>query len=558
MIHLNPWLETWSAALVRAAWQGGFVVAVVWAICRIAPSIPARFQSLLWRLAVLKFAIALVWRAPIELPVLAPVAIAPAPAVELSPPPAAMVGLDPAPAIDVPPAPSTSFALPQLFPAWAAVFVWQAGRILAAYRQVRRLRRECRASRDSSLRAQVEGLCRAFGVKRPPELLENDGSGSPLLIGVVRPAVVFPAATLASLDAEERRLVLAHEMGHLVRHDLFWSGCTVLVRALFWFHPLVWLAERRLHLAQEVAADDWAVARRNHDPVDYAKRLVSIVAKLAGGSRRPAWSVGISGSQYSLQRRLTAMRYIRPVSRRAVCGYVVLLVAASVAGLVPWKLTAADAPAEKKPAAGSKGTVLKDAVSKDAVSKDTVSKDAAAKSLARDSTERGRLVSFHDGLLVIDVNSGAKLEYRIPADAQSTIWNDVEVKFDPVDAHEALAKAAKGTWCIVQTSGGNVSIRIGSRQSKTIGTFVSFTENRLLMLGKNLTGSFAKKYGNNIRFNKFRDDTPIYESVDGGEYQLIGKANEVLPTVREGTVLTVHGAGDDNITRVDIGVAANP
>jgi len=76
----------------------------------------------------------------------------------------------------------------------------------------------------------------------------------------------------------------------------------------------------------------------------------------------------------------------------------------------------------------------------------------------------------------------------------------------------------------------------------------------LLMLGKDLGEKFTKKYGNNLHFNKFRNDVPAYESVDGGEYKLIGTANKVLSDVKEGSVLTVHGEGDDNITLVQIGV----
>ena len=80
---------------------------------------------------------------------------------------------------------------------------------------------------------------------------------------------------------------------------------------------------------------------------------------------------------------------------------------------------------------------------------------------------------------------------------------------------------------------------------------------RLLMLGTNLPENFTKRYGNTLPYNRFRDDVPAYESIDGGEYQLIGTANKILGDVKEGTVLTIHGEGDDNITFVQIGVPKN-
>ena len=79
-----------------------------------------------------------------------------------------------------------------------------------------------------------------------------------------------------------------------------------------------------------------------------------------------------------------------------------------------------------------------------------------------------------------------------------------------------------------------------------------------MLLGKNLGESFTKKYGNNLHFNKFADNVPAYESIDGGEYKLIGTANKTLGNVKEGTLVTVHAEGDDNITFIQIGVPKAP
>jgi hypothetical protein len=66
----------------------------------------------------------------------------------------------------------------------------------------------------------------------------------------------------------------------------------------------------------------------------------------------------------------------------------------------------------------------------------------------------------------------------------------------------------------------------------------------------------VKKYGDNLHFHTFAEDVPAYESIDGSDYKLIGTANKVLGDVKEGTILTVHAEGDDNITLIQIGVAS--
>lgn len=168
--------------------------------------------------------------------------------------------------------------------------------------------------------------------------------------------------------------------------------------------------------------------------------------------------------------------------------------------------------------------------------------------------EYGRFESCQDGTLTISLNSGAMQKNQIPENAKTLVWNNDEDKYVPADTAVALQELKAGTWVVINIANDNVTIRLRSRKGSTTGTFVSFKDNRLLILGKNLDERFTKKYGNNLHFNRFRDDVPAYESIDGGEYELIGTANKVLGNVKEGTILTVHAEGDDNITLIQIGV----
>jgi hypothetical protein len=167
---------------------------------------------------------------------------------------------------------------------------------------------------------------------------------------------------------------------------------------------------------------------------------------------------------------------------------------------------------------------------------------------------RGRFVSFKDGLLTLESNAGPLVSWSKIGQATKTFkWDTDANAYKQLDnAANALSQLKAGTWVMV--GDGKAIIRIGARGGRTTGTFISFKDDRLLLLGKDLGESYTKKYGNNLHMNKFRDDVPAYESVDGGEYKLVGTANKVLRTVKEGTIVTVHGEGDDNITRIDIGV----
>ena len=101
------------------------------------------------------------------------------------------------------------------------------------------------------LREQLVNQAAAFGVRRP-ELRSLSGMGSPMLVGFLRPAILFPEGTLGRLSVSERTMVLGHELAHVKRGDLFWGLTASIVHALFFFHPLIWLGKQQLKLAQEL------------------------------------------------------------------------------------------------------------------------------------------------------------------------------------------------------------------------------------------------------------------------------------------------------------------
>ncbi len=170
----------------------------------------------------------------------------------------------------------------------------------------------------------------------------------------------------------------------------------------------------------------------------------------------------------------------------------------------------------------------------------------------KDKSGYGKFVSFKDGTLTLKGNYSGLVWNNIPEKIEVVRWDDAANKYVPAGNAEVLSKVEPGTWTIV---GGNKAlIRIGARKGRTTGTFVSYKNDRLLMLGKDLGPAYTKKYGNQLHMSKFADDVPVYESIDGGAFEFAGNPATVLPKVKEGAIITVHGAGDDNITRIELGV----
>jgi TonB family protein len=98
--------------------------------------------------------------------------------------------------------------------------------------------------------------------------------------GFLYPVVILPAYA-TEWTAAQRDLVVRHERAHIERHDWLWQMLASLLTAVFWFHPLMWLANFQLRREAEAAADD-LVLSTGAAPSDYAGRLLDVARHLRG------------------------------------------------------------------------------------------------------------------------------------------------------------------------------------------------------------------------------------------------------------------------------------
>ncbi len=126
----------------------------------------------------------------------------------------------------------------------------------------------------------------------------------PLTWGLFRPVVVLPFGA-SHWSEGRRRIVLSHELAHIARHDWLLQICAEFARAIYWFHPFVWLAAAGLRQESERACDD-AVLLSGVAPWLYASQLLELARTLQNSGR--AWSAALAIARPSnLERRFAAM-----------------------------------------------------------------------------------------------------------------------------------------------------------------------------------------------------------------------------------------------------------
>ena len=149
--------------------------------------------------------------------------------------------------------------------------------------QVRSLRRSALPWRHGQ--SLVERLAFDAGFHRRIEVLLHEALPSPMTCGAVHPAIVF-SPDAQTWEADDLNRAIVHELEHVRRGDWVSHGLARAVCAVYWFHPLVWIAWRRLALEAERSCDDAVLGRS--EATAYADQLVGLARRLSLSERSSA------------------------------------------------------------------------------------------------------------------------------------------------------------------------------------------------------------------------------------------------------------------------------
>jgi beta-lactamase regulating signal transducer with metallopeptidase domain len=145
------------------------------------------------------------------------------------------------------------------------VIGWLIGLVICMVRlfrgllAVRRLRLTLDQVSNHRFRRATRWAFGAVGI-RGDCFFESLRAPSPMTLGLFRPVVVLPTSFGKSLTDDELRCVMLHEAAHIKRHDTWIGLLQRIVHAMFWWNPLLHIANRRIADLREKVCDDYVVA----------------------------------------------------------------------------------------------------------------------------------------------------------------------------------------------------------------------------------------------------------------------------------------------------------
>ena len=151
---------------------------------------------------------------------------------------------------------------------------------------------------------RVKEVRQRLGIRGDVRLFLSPAATTPMTGGLWKPVVLLPESA-RTWSPERWNVVLTHEMIHVRRRDVLRQLMVRAVLALYWFHPLSWVAARLAAIASEEACDEEVLALGTR-PSQYATHLLSLAWGMT--AHRPVLSLPMGQRPHSqLERRIMSI-----------------------------------------------------------------------------------------------------------------------------------------------------------------------------------------------------------------------------------------------------------
>jgi beta-lactamase regulating signal transducer with metallopeptidase domain len=173
----------------------------------------------------------------------------------------------------------------QIIPWFTALYAVGVGamllRLAIGVAAAERMRRRARSLSDGPAAAALRTLAARWNVRRVPLLALAQEIFVPTVVGLVRPMILLPASALTGLTSSELDLILAHELAHVRRYDMWVNLLQRLAEVILFFNPALWYLSRRIAALREYCCDEFVCregnGRSERARADYASALLHVV-----------------------------------------------------------------------------------------------------------------------------------------------------------------------------------------------------------------------------------------------------------------------------------------
>ncbi|WP_417392112.1 carboxypeptidase regulatory-like domain-containing protein [Gimesia sp.] len=251
---------------------------------------------------------------------------------------------------------------PWIVACYVAGVVLMLARLVVSSIRVQRLAASAERIIAGPLVNSLREVARKWSLKVVPVLARSEQIIVPRVTGILRPMILLPASAISGLTTDELELIIAHELAHIRRFDLWINLLQRFTEAILFFNPALWYLNHRISMLREYCCDEMTCQLKldSTSPfesrVNYATALLHVaeLARRSSVSSGDLTSLAASGKSPSEIRRRVArlfgesLQEPMPVSRGGIFGLLILGVTLAIIGLISPSSAQTNQP-EKEP-----------------------------------------------------------------------------------------------------------------------------------------------------------------------------------------------------------------
>ncbi|MFC5271081.1 M56 family metallopeptidase [Adhaeribacter terreus] len=194
--------------------------------------------------------------------------------------------------------------LPLIVTIWFMGLLVMALKMLGGLAYVQRLKHYQAKPLGLRWQNKLNELQAKLNFTKPVALLESLQVKVPVAIGYLKPVILVPVGAVNGLTEKQVEAILAHELGHIYRHDYLFNLVQSVVETIFFYHPAMWWISANVRAERENCCDDIALNLCG-DSIAFAVALAELEEmNFAAG---PAMAMAFNGKRGSLLGRIKRM-----------------------------------------------------------------------------------------------------------------------------------------------------------------------------------------------------------------------------------------------------------
>jgi bla regulator protein blaR1 len=122
--------------------------------------------------------------------------------------------------------------------------------------------------------SRVGELSDKIQLTKPVQFLQSGIAQIPMVVGHLKPIILFPIGLISAISQEEIEAILVHELAHIKRNDYLVNIFQSILEVIFFFNPCLWWVSSLIKIERENYCDDFAISLISSKRI-YIQALVS-------------------------------------------------------------------------------------------------------------------------------------------------------------------------------------------------------------------------------------------------------------------------------------------